>query len=197
MITVYIWGRLDPTGHVSIGTENDYFSFHPSDRDWMEDARGTPAFLGSWEDDVAAHGRPEAIRINCLSEELANREIAAFRQDERNQRLTYKLFSTNCSSTTASILLAAAEQRIDTHKTMNQLLLSLKRTPMHHDHGRATELLLEWTEDFTVMCARGRRLGKLGKFLGPLLLVDLAIREFVWSPGNVKALARDFASHNY
>jgi hypothetical protein len=46
--TVYFWGGLDATGHVSILVEDRYFSFHPDGKSLIDEIKGKKGRIGGY-----------------------------------------------------------------------------------------------------------------------------------------------------
>lgn len=199
MATVCIWNGVGLTGHVSLGTAHDYFSFHPDNEDLIKDVMGSPAELRTYESDCERNGMPKhRIKIDWLDEDAMVQRMGEIDVGARHGRIKYRLLSTNCSSMAADLLFAGAGVNFDSHKTMKQLYSELNRRPFRHDHMRALEWVREAIEDVAFMCARRGRVAPVAKTIVAILLAtDLASREFCWSPGDVKILAEGLARQNH
>src|SRR5689334_25355789 len=127
--TVYIWGRLNLSGHVSIAFGDHYASFHPVTPDLVEDLLGSPAMLkGNRAFDTRGGDSPtNTIHINWLNVDAMHTRACAIANACDTGRLKYRLFGTNCSSVVADLLAAGVGQEFAPHKTMSQLWDELKR----------------------------------------------------------------------
>ena len=198
MTTVYFWRQLDLTGHVSVGIEDNYMSFHPKNRNWIADVVGTPGYLVDMSEDEDKYGAPrKTIRINWLDTDAMNSIIQTFDRLIERDDLDYSLAGRNCSTLAMELLCGGASEVFSSQKSLSQLISSLVRSPFKHDHGRLLELAREVVEDVGIVCMRRGRIGRLGAFLAPAILVDLATREFVWAPGDVEKFATKLATQNH
>ncbi|MDX1250998.1 MAG: hypothetical protein IDH49_01835 [Gammaproteobacteria bacterium] len=198
MARLLVWGSPSLTGHASVQTAEHYLSFHPRDMKLAHDVAGTPAVLKTFDYDISIHQHPtDSVSIDWLDEDRMNQHIDALIDETQSGELQYKLLTTNCSSMAAELLCIGARTPFNPHKPMRELFSEIRRVPFLHDHGRVLELVREAIEDAALICARRGPVGRVARHVLPILLADVASREFIWTPGDVKTFAKGLSTHNH
>lgn len=197
--TVYIWGRHDKTGHVSIGLEKDYLSLHPLKKNYLDEIAGTRGYLGKKHEDYDNHRVPTAtIEINWLDTNAMYSKLDYYHYLEIKKALTYNLLTNNCSTLAIELLCCGAHRDFNPHKSLGQLFSVYKnRITDRETHSRFVESVRNKLEDFMVRCPKGNNKGSMSRFFLPLLTFDFITREFIYTPGDVMVFAKELGKANH
>jgi hypothetical protein len=205
MAEVYIWGRMDLTGHASISTGRSYESFHPVDlhvgHEKLARAGDVEKHWTSLEQDYANYGSPnQTINVNNVDEDDLYR--SATLMDDMFPY--YNLFNKNCSTVVASLLLAGHDRHYSSdfldsifhNDFWHELRAKMSYHEPHHSRNSHSwfETVMDSLEDsiFTVSRSSVARRHPAFRALAVVFAsADLTLRQFVWTPGHVAALAKD------
>jgi hypothetical protein len=217
MARVYFWGELDWTGHVSVDTSVGYVSFHPSDsvnnpnhREAGKIRHNIELFFGhvceprfaNFNEDCRELGSPASyVDLDFDDEAIESYLLPPRRGAVSSFSLEfskYRLWSTNCSSAAAAILLTGFKMRGE-HKRIldsvyHHLLAKFSRDEslMSNPSGRILESFRDTAEIVLPSIRNPRRIPWIFSFF----LADIAQRSITWTPGAVKSLAKHLGKHH-
>lgn len=205
MAEVYIWGRMDLTGHASISTGRSYESFHPvslyPDHEKLARAGDVEKRWTDLDQDYEKWGNyKDRIPVHNVDEDDLYHAAQAL--DDHFPH--YNLFNKNCSTVVASVLLAGHDRSYssDFFDSIfhNQFWHEIKakmsyHAPYHSKNSHSWfETVMDSLEDSIMTFSRSPVARRQPAFRALAMVfagADLTLRQFVWTPGHVAALARD------
>lgn len=203
---VFIWDNKYNTGHASMQIGNQYISFHPDEADLM--ALLTKAHPTTKKDRFESDCRKsnsmptDTVRLYELHEhEMLDYYSVALKTSR------YSFWNMNCSTICGKLLILGFTQRIADHWSFEEIYEKLKWsffTPKQYRsrnlHGRVTEHAIKFVDESLLSAARvpkTLRTKSVQRFLLASVATTTFQRLFVWTPGEVLAMANYISEHEH
>jgi hypothetical protein len=180
-------------------------SLGPNARKLLDDATkgSSPAFRDLYWDKTRGDGLVESININGLDEDKMQSKLRKLREEVRTGKRKYHLFTSNCSTLSAEVLLAGAGfDKFDLYKSMNEISREISISKKNWilpgnspNRERVLELVRDTAESVLFQYySRGSIATPLSKVIAAVFVAsDFLSREFIWTPGDIKVLAQELA----
>jgi hypothetical protein len=197
MATIYLWGKFDLTGHVSIAFANGrYSSWHPafsnSKIDDFAPVAGT--FVnGSVDQNNHPRGASHQLTVSRLDEAAMLRRHEKLKSDAENGRLKYSLGHNNCSRIAADIL---SHGHGDGLHFFTHVDVVLHRILDHNSKSlpyNLPDLAQDAAKSYNIATAASRATraaARVNPFARAALGLAVLTETLIWTPRDVVELAR-------
>lgn len=193
MATVYLWGNLGPTGHVSVEflqTQNSsrYTSWHPKN----EDPKYLDAFVevpgefrhGAYDKQNHPRGYADAVSVAGLDEHAMEQRHESLKAAAASGRLKYCLRTYNCARVAADVLSHGKHHGVTFMQHVDVVLHRVLDHRAKRVHYNLPDLIQDASKALSASLLRAH------PFVRAAAMLPVLTETLYWSPRDVVELAR-------